>query len=59
MLIIQMLSIAGLEIVDEAEIANAGNQHHETDIETEIVARIKKKSVNENAKDCLRLKKNT
>lgn len=40
----------GHVIVDEAEIEN--------DIETETVARTKKKNANENARDCLRLKKN-
>lgn len=50
--------IAGREIVDEAENVNVENQHRVTDIETETAAKTKKRNVNENVKDCPRLRKN-
>lgn len=50
--------VQGQETADEVETVNDEDQH--LDIEIEIVAaRIKKKSVNANAKDYLKLRKST
>lgn len=50
--------VQGQETADEVETVNDEDQH--LDIEIEIVAaKIKKKSVNANAKDYLKLRKST
>lgn len=54
-----LFPIPGHEIVEEVETVTAEDQHRVIGIETEIVAKIRRRNASVNVKDCQRLKKST